>query len=75
MVGRRKHGRRFEVRDYLSKPPDYFGKYHIIFCRMVSVTGSVFRCRIDAFDNTLSCYSDRIAENYLNTRKKHQTSQ
>ena len=42
-----------------------------IFYRMVSVIGSVFQCRIDAFDNTLSCYSDRIAENYVNTPKNN----
>ena len=40
--------------------------------------GSGFLCRIDAFDRTLYCYGDPIAENHLNalentknTHEKH----
>ena len=45
-----------------------------ILCVNVSVTGSGFRDKIGAFDITLSCYSDRIAENHLNCAGKHQNS-
>ena len=48
---------------------------NIIICRMVSLIGSRFRCKFDAFDSTLYCYSDPIAENRPNALKKHQNSQ
>ena len=40
---------------------------------MVSVIGSGFRYRIDAFDSTLYCYSDPIAENHLNALENTKT--
>ena len=48
---------------------------NIIICRMVSLIGSRFRCKFDAFDSTLYCYSDPIAKNRPNALKKHQNSQ
>ena len=44
-----------------------------IFCRMVSVIGSGFQCRIDAFDSTLYCYSDPAVEIHLNALESIKT--
>ena len=44
---------------------------NIIICRMVSLIGMRFRCKFDAFDSTLYCYSDPIAVNRPNALKKN----
>ena len=45
-----------------------------IFCRMVLVIESGFRCRVDASDSTLYCYSVPIAENHLNALENTKNS-